>query len=65
MRFDLNLICIVLFYFIWVCCSYFLHLLLFGFFFFFSLYGWMSHNGSPKVKMGVVELGAVEHGHRQ
>ena len=27
---------------------------------FFVLHGWMSHNGSPKVKMGDVELVTVE-----
>ena len=36
-----------------------------NFFFFFFLHGWMSHNGSPKVKMGAVELIAIEDGHGQ
>ena len=33
--------------------------------FFFVLHGWMSHNGSPKVKTGAIELVAVGHGYEQ
>ena len=63
MGFDLNPICIVFLVYLGLLFLLPSFTAIWGFFFFF-LHGWMSHNGSPKVKMGV-ELVVVEHGHGQ
>ena len=56
MGFDLNLVCIGF-------SSLFEFVVLTRWLGFFVLHGWMSHNGSSKVKMGAVELVATKHGH--